>query len=66
MRDSHVDPQPDRRSLFIDEAAAILGISRRTVYYRIREGTLRTVHVGGGTQRVLMESVLQMLRRRPN
>ena len=30
------------RSL-IDDAAALLGVSRRTVYYRIREGRLQTI-----------------------
>ena len=63
MDNSHSDPALDRHSLFIHEAAAMLGVSRRTVYYRIRQGKLQTVHVGGGTQRVLMESVRQMLRR---
>ena len=64
MRDSQIDPLTERHSLFIEEAAAMLGVSRRTIYYRIREGKLQTVHVGGGTQRVLMESLRQMLRRR--
>jgi len=31
------------QSLLIDQAAARLGVSRRTVYYWIREGRLRTV-----------------------
>ena len=49
------------RSVTIDQAAQMLGVSRRTVYYRIREGRLRTVRTSGGSQRVLMES-LQELR----
>ena len=49
------------RSVTIDQAAQLLGVSRRTVYYRIREGRLRTVRTIGGSQRVLVES-LQELR----
>lgn len=49
------------RSVTIDQAAQLLGVSRRTVYYRIREGRLRTVRTLGGSQRVLVES-LQELR----
>jgi excisionase family DNA binding protein len=70
---SQIHLQRERYSLFIHEAAAMLGVSRRTVYYRIREGKLRTVQVRGGTQRVLMDSVRQLLcgnagrdRERPN
>jgi hypothetical protein len=32
-------------------------VSRRTVYYRIREGRLQTVRTLGGSQRVLMTSL---------
>ena len=45
------------RSVTIDQAAQLLGVSRRTVYYRIREGRLRTIRTLGGSQRVLVESV---------
>ena len=45
------------RSVTIDHAASLLGVSRRTVYYRIREGRLRTIRTLGGSQRVLVESV---------
>lgn len=45
------------RSITIDQAAQLLGVSRRTVYYRIREGRLRTIRTLGGSQRVLVESV---------
>jgi excisionase family DNA binding protein len=45
------------RSVTIDQAAQLLGVSRRTVYYRIREGRLRTVRTLGGSQRVLIESL---------
>jgi excisionase family DNA binding protein len=50
------------RSLFIDHAAELLGVSRRTIYYRISEGRLRTVRTIGGTQRVLLESVVALMR----
>lgn len=45
------------RSVTIDHAAALLGVSRRTVYYRIREGRLLTVRTIGGSQRVLVTSL---------
>jgi excisionase family DNA binding protein len=48
------------RSVTIDQAAQLLGVSRRTVYYRIREGRLLTVRTLGGSQRVLVESVNQL------
>ena len=48
------------RSVSIEQAAQILGVSRRTVYYRIRDGRLRTIRTIGGSQRVLMDSVDEM------
>jgi excisionase family DNA binding protein len=51
-----------RRSLLIEDAAVLLGVSRRTVYYRIREGRLETVRTIGGSQRVLLSSIEQFLR----
>ena len=50
------------RSVLIPDAAELLGVSRRTVYYRIRAGTLKTVRTLGGSQRVLMESIEAALR----
>jgi excisionase family DNA binding protein len=50
------------KSVFVEDAAQLLGISRRTVYYRIREGRLRTLRTAGGSQRVLLESIEAMLR----
>jgi excisionase family DNA binding protein len=49
-------------SVLLDHAAELLGMSRRTVYYRIREGRLRTVRTRCGSQRVLMESILELMR----
>ena len=54
------------RSLMIDHAASLLGVSRRTVYYRIREGRLRTMRTLGGSQRVLMESLVALMRDEPS
>ena len=45
-----------RRSVLILEAARLLGVSRRTVYYRIRAGRLRTIRTRGGSQRVTRPS----------
>ena len=45
------------RSVSIEQAAQLLGLSRRTVYYRIRDGRLRTIRTLGGSQRVLLDSV---------
>jgi predicted site-specific integrase-resolvase len=40
----------------------VLGVSRRTVYYRIREGRLRTIRTKCGSQRVLVSSIEALLR----
>jgi excisionase family DNA binding protein len=45
------------RSVSIEHAARLLGVSRRTIYNRIRDGRLRTVRTLGGSQRVLVESL---------
>jgi excisionase family DNA binding protein len=50
------------RSVLVDQAAALLGVSRRTVYYRIREGKLATLRTRCGSQRVLMASLERLLR----
>ena len=58
---THSEFQPQvGRSVSIEQAAALLGVSRRTVYYRIRDGRLRTIRTLGGSQRVLMDSVEEM------
>ena len=44
-------------SVSLDHAAELLGVSRRTIYNRIREGRLQTIRTLGGSQRVLLESV---------
>jgi excisionase family DNA binding protein len=45
------------RSVTIDQAAALLHVSRRTIYNRIREGKLQTIRTIGGSQRVLLTSL---------
>jgi excisionase family DNA binding protein len=53
---------PGPRSLLIDDAAILLGVSRRTVYYRIRDGRLATLRTRCGSQRVLLWSIERLLR----
>lgn len=48
------------RSVSIEQAAQLLAVSRRTVYYRIQDGRLRTIRTRGGSQRVLMDSLEEM------
>lgn len=62
MIDRANGPEADRsprigRSVSLDHAASLLGVSRRTIYNRIRDGRLQTVRTIGGSQRVLLESV---------
>lgn len=49
------------RSVFIEQAMRMLGLSKRTVYYRIRDGRLQTIRVRGGSQRVLIDSIRQLV-----
>ncbi len=58
---SQLEFQPQvGRSVSIEQAAQLLNVSRRTVYYRIRDGRLRTIRTLGGSQRVLTDSVDEM------
>ncbi|MGH9148354.1 MAG: helix-turn-helix domain-containing protein [Vicinamibacterales bacterium] len=50
------------RSVSIEQAAQLLGVSRRTVYNRIRDGKLQTIRTLGGSQRVLMTSLDEIRR----
>ena len=45
------------RSVSLDHAAELLGVSRRTIYNRIRDNRLKTVRTAGGSQRVLLDSL---------
>ena len=50
------------QTFLIDDAARLLGVSRRTVYYRIRDGHLVTIRTKCGSQRVLLSSIQRLLR----
>jgi excisionase family DNA binding protein len=50
------------RSVSLDHAAQLLGVSRRTIYNRIREGRLQTIRTIGGSQRVLLDSMNEIRR----
>lgn len=57
-------PMPAARaggSVLIDQAVQMLGVSRRTVYYWIRQGRLRTVRTRLGSQRVLLDSIRRVI-----
>ena len=45
------------RSLSMAQAGEALGVSRRTLYYWIKDGRLRTFRTSMGSQRVLLASV---------
>lgn len=45
------------RSVSLEHAARLLQVSRRTIYYRISAGRLRTIRTIGGSQRVLLDSL---------
>jgi excisionase family DNA binding protein len=57
----HLEPRVGR-SVSIEQAAQLLGVSRRTVYNRIRDGKLQTIRTLGGSQRVLMTSLDEIRR----
>jgi excisionase family DNA binding protein len=50
------------RSVLVEQAAAMLAVSRRTIYYWIHDGRLRTVRTLNGSQRVLLESLQAQAR----
>jgi excisionase family DNA binding protein len=54
---AHRDTPRIGRSVSLDHAAALHGVSRRTIYNRIRDGRLQTIRTIGGSQRVLIDSV---------
>lgn len=47
------------RSVSLAHASRLLGVSRRTIYYWIRGGRLRTIRTLGGSQRVLVDSIFE-------
>ena len=54
--ESAIEPRIGR-SVSLDDAATLLGVSRRTIYNRIRDGRLQTIRTLGGSQRVLLGSM---------
>ena len=50
------------RSVLLEVAAQLLGVSRRTVYYRIREGRLTSFRTRCGSRRVWVESIEALLQ----
>jgi excisionase family DNA binding protein len=69
IQDPHQDNTSDHgfapqvgRSVSIDQAAQLLGVSRRTIYNRIRDGRLETVRTLGGSQRVVLDSLHEAAR----
>ena len=48
------------RSVSLDQAAELLKVSRRTIYNRIRDGRLQTVRTLGGSQRVMVDSLIAL------
>ena len=60
FREREVQPQMGR-SISLQHAAQMLRVSRRTIYYRIREGRLQTIRTLGGSQRVLLDSVEELV-----
>jgi excisionase family DNA binding protein len=49
------------RSVSLDHAAQLLGVSRRTIYNRIRDGRLQTIRTMNGSQRVLIDSMISVV-----
>ncbi len=44
-------------SVSMDRACELLGVSRRTIYYWIKDGRLQTRRTPMGSQRVLLDSL---------
>ena len=59
LHEGTVEPRLGR-SVSIDQAATLLNVSRRTIYNRIRDGRLQTIRTIGGSQRVLVESLIEL------
>ncbi len=49
------------KTVLVEQAAALLGVSRRTVYYRIRDGRLETIRTRCGSQRITVTSIERLL-----
>lgn len=53
--------RPIAGSVLIDQACGLLGVSKRKVYYLIREGRLRTIRTRCHSQRILLDSIADLL-----
>ena len=61
QNDSNTNTEPRLgRSVSLDQAAELLKVSRRTIYNRIRDGRLQTVRTLGGSQRVVLDSLIEL------
>jgi excisionase family DNA binding protein len=58
MQHSKIRPE-EKRALRINEASALYGISRSTIYKIMAAGTLRTVKIGG--RRLIPRDALEAL-----
>ena len=56
---------PGPRSVSLEQACAALHVSRRTVYYLIKGGRLRTIRTQMGSQRILVDSLRTYSLERP-
>lgn len=54
-----------RRTVSIERAAKLMGVSRRTVYYRMADGTL-DYKTAGGSRRIFLDSLRPRQRQRRN
>ena len=61
----HVPEYADSRSVSLEQTCAALRVSRRTVYYLIKGGCLRTIRTQMGSQRVLVDSLKTYSLERP-
>lgn len=51
----------DRTLLRVGEAAAVLSVSRWTIYRWVEEGRLRGTKIGKGSMRILRESIVGLI-----
>jgi len=57
VRDESAPAPAPRRTVSVERAGQILGVSRRTVYYRIRQGLIETKPLGSRGQRVYEDTL---------
>jgi excisionase family DNA binding protein len=59
MAHAEFSQSDNRRALHVKEAARIYGLSRTTIYQLMKQGTLRTVKIGG--RRLITRDALESL-----